>query len=73
VKERIGAPVKILEITGEKDDAEGITIAPFDLDFFPVDEHSDERKRLGRVYRRVLSIAWNLVSACVFTVDLKQE
>ena len=39
MEKRIGAGIKIFEITWEKDDSEGIAIAPLNLDFFAVNEH----------------------------------
>ena len=40
VKERVGTRVKIFKIAREKYDAKGIAIAPFNLYFFSMDEHS---------------------------------
>ena len=40
VKQRIRASVEILEIPGEKDDPERITITPLNLNFSSMDKHS---------------------------------
>jgi len=40
VKEGVRAGVKIFEITWKKDNAERIAIAPLNLYFFSMDEHS---------------------------------
>jgi hypothetical protein len=39
LKQRIGARIKVLEITRIKNDAERVAIAPFDLNLFFVGEH----------------------------------
>ena len=49
IKERIGARVKIFEIAREKDDSERIAIAPFNLYFFSVDEHSRSSEHPAKV------------------------
>jgi hypothetical protein len=39
VKERIRARVEVFKIARKKDNPEGVAVAPFNLNFFSMDEH----------------------------------
>src|SRR6516165_3556011 len=49
MKQSVGASIKVFEVPGEKDDAKGIAVPPFNLDFASVGEHF-RRNRSGSQY-----------------------